>query len=295
MAERASERVTLRGRAFAGAVLVGAELSGARFERCSFARANLHSARLEDVELRECDLADADLAEARLTDARLSDCRLDGADASGALMSGIKLMGGSWRYGRAIYAHFGKADIHETDLRWMDLTAARCPGLVVYGATLAFARLASAQLDRAARFHRVDLRGANLDKAVLGKTTFVDRGLHGVVGTPIVGDEVSLNGTDLSADFDGTDKVDGKEVVARWRPAPTAARHPFGPPYVVLRVAPETVDAASQHAAIARAFPGDEILLGARSTAVLEPADVFFSDHDLYDVIYAMGGEHRVF
>ncbi len=214
--------------------LIEANLSEANLTKASLgstnlSKANLIKAKLITTNLQYANLTGANLTEADLTkESNLSSATLIGANFTKALLKGANLTNTKLRE-----AKFSGADLIQVKLEGADLTEVNLSNLNLSGASLGSANLNKADLSNtkllganlqyadlteaslkgadftkdaklsSAKFRRADLSGANLERASLNSTDFLEAKL---VGTNLVNasinnanfTEAKLNGINLS-------------------------------------------------------------------------------------------------
>lgn len=133
-----------------------ADLRNANLSRIDLRKANLRESLLEGVQLVGADLTHADLYGARLDSADLSDSRMEWTQLSNAALCGTRLRG---------------ADLNNAVLTDADLSGARISGAVLRDATLK-----NTNLERV-----TDLTAAQLQSALVTKTTRVPPAYQGLL------------------------------------------------------------------------------------------------------------------
>lgn len=211
----------------------------------SFAGLDLTGARLDGAQLSGCNFANATLRDASFNGARLFGCDFTGVDASGCEATGTSFVDVTWRGGRTVGADFGKGDFANVDLRDNDMTGAVLRGAELARSDLRGAKLVRADLRRRARFTGCDLRGVDIDGALLGSTELEDCAVHGMLGSPEEPYFVAVTNADLTRDRDRSQLGGWDALAAMWRAQrkPDSRRAPFdlGPPVTDPNLEPVVV------------------------------------------------------
>lgn len=150
----------LTGVSFEGASLAGANLDGSQMQNCN----------LQFTVLRSGSLIKANLAGADLRYANLEGADLDGVDLSYALYNSQTVWPDGFDHRRS-GAIGPRAQLKQSDLRWMNFAGMELTGINFKEADLAFSNFAGADLSKAS-FRSANLAGADLRDVQYKNATF---------------------------------------------------------------------------------------------------------------------------
>ncbi|MCC6999854.1 MAG: pentapeptide repeat-containing protein [Deltaproteobacteria bacterium] len=192
--------------------LTECDLSETRFQLCSFKEAQLTRCNFDGALLNICDFDRAQVEDCSFVKAELAmthwrATRYDGNDWSQALLDRSHLESSTIVRGVFVGASLRSTTLSNAVFEDCDFRDA------LLNEDPEYRNLGGAQ---GATFTRCDLRGADLTNLRLDRTTFHDCRFAGIKGRPAILGPVTIVNADLSEAGDGSQLVDGAELLHRW-------------------------------------------------------------------------------
>jgi uncharacterized protein YjbI with pentapeptide repeats len=208
-------RIDAQGLNLSKVVVPSADLQGARFVLCDFTGSNLGGASLRDTEIVECVWDDSLFESARFNRSLIKDCKSIASYMGDVHFIEAKVQGGDWSNTDLYKSTWTGAVVENVCFQRANFEWTRLHGTRFIGCDFRRASLGVAEADDAV-FERCDFRGAYLGGLKLKNTTFNNCAFYGCISAPRHKGDCQIIEPDISANFDGTEVIEGKQLLQMW-------------------------------------------------------------------------------
>jgi uncharacterized protein YjbI with pentapeptide repeats len=189
---------------FESSVIVFSIFDECEFTDCSFDRSQMPSLRFRRAKIEDCSFREVRCPELDLRGAEILRCSFQGSHCEGIWFADQT---------SCVDTVFDRSDLQR--MLAIDVDFVRCSfRLVVFGGDVSTSGRAKVT---GVTFTTCDFRGANLTGLPITSAVFDHCKLGGIIGVPEIKGTVEIIAPDMSPAGDGTDIVDGAEVLACWK------------------------------------------------------------------------------